>query len=104
VAVSEEQIARINFLARKSKAEGLTLEERQEQIDLRNAYIKAVKDSLTPLLDSIRVVEVTEEIDVVSVQMDGQTTEIEAVYMERVDVESAQEPGILPETGDDTVA
>jgi uncharacterized protein YnzC (UPF0291/DUF896 family) len=87
VAVSEDQIARINFLARKAKGEGLTLDERQEQIQLRQAYIQAVKDSLTPLLESIRVVEVTDEIDIVSVQMDTGTTEIEAVYMERIETE-----------------
>lgn len=92
MAVSDEQIARINFLARKAKGEGLSLAERQEQIELRQAYIQAVKDSLTPLLESIRVVEVKEEVDIVSVQMDTTTTEIEAVYMERVETDLIMEP------------
>lgn len=87
VAVSDEQIARINFLARKAKGEGLTLDERQEQIELRQAYIQAVKDSLTPLLESIRVVEVPNDVDVVSVDMDPQTGEIEAVYVEHVETD-----------------
>lgn len=32
------KIDRINFLARKSKSEGLTDEEKAEQTDLRNEY------------------------------------------------------------------
>jgi uncharacterized protein YnzC (UPF0291/DUF896 family) len=111
VAVSDEQIARINFLARKSKAEGLTLEERQEQIELRQAYIKAVKDSLAPLLDSITVIEVDENGEPVAQIKHGQKTEIETVYTERVEIieerieiTTSQEPSILPDTGDDTIA
>lgn len=36
--MEKEKIARINFLYRKSKAEGLTDEEKEEQTKLRNEY------------------------------------------------------------------
>ena len=36
--MDKEKIARINFLYRKSKAEGLTDEEKDEQTRLRNEY------------------------------------------------------------------
>lgn len=60
--INEEQIARINALARKSKGEGLTPDEQAEQQALRRAYIDAVKASLRPQLDSIRFVDEQGEI------------------------------------------
>ncbi|MBC7543124.1 MAG: DUF896 domain-containing protein [Candidatus Sericytochromatia bacterium] len=57
MAVNDEQVARINFLARKAKAEGLSLEERQEQISLRQAYVAAVRENLTGILETITVVD-----------------------------------------------
>ena len=42
----EEKIARINALARKAKAEGLTDGEREEQAQLRRDYIDSVKANL----------------------------------------------------------
>lgn len=41
--ISMEKIARINELARKKKAEGLSPEETREQAALRREYIDAVK-------------------------------------------------------------
>ena len=41
--ITEEMIARINVLAKKSKAEGLTDEEKVEQQELRRAYIDSFK-------------------------------------------------------------
>ena len=55
--ITQEQINRINELARKSKAEGLTKEEKAEQATLRRAYIDAVKASLTANLDHTYVVD-----------------------------------------------
>lgn len=45
-------IARINELARKAKAEGLTPEETQERDKLRRIYIDSVKASLVGNLES----------------------------------------------------
>lgn len=52
----EEKIARINELYRKSKAEGLTEEETQEQALLRKEYIANVRKNLRAQLDNIDVV------------------------------------------------
>ena len=49
-------IARINELARKAKAEGLTPEETQERDKLRRIYIDSVKASLTGQLDNTYIV------------------------------------------------
>lgn len=47
---------RINELARKSKAEGLTEAERREQAELRRQYIEAVRRNLKGQLDNIDVI------------------------------------------------
>lgn len=52
----EEKIARINELYRKSKAEGLTEEEKQEQDALRKEYIANVRRNLRGQLDNIDVI------------------------------------------------
>lgn len=51
-----EVIARINELAHKAKAEGLTPEELTERDKLRRIYIDAVKASLTGQLDNTYIV------------------------------------------------
>ncbi len=53
----EETIARINVLARKAKAEGLTPEEIAERDALRRVYIDAYKKSLTAQLDNTYLVD-----------------------------------------------
>ncbi len=55
--VTEAEIQRINELYRKSKAEGLTEEEKNEQQLLRRAYIDAVKANLRGHLDRIEFVD-----------------------------------------------
>ena len=52
----EEKIARINELYRKSKAEGLTEEEKQEQDALRKEYIANVRRNLRGQLNNIDVI------------------------------------------------
>ena len=51
-----EVIARINQLAKKAKAEGLTPEETAERDKLRRIYIDSVKASLTGHLDNTYIV------------------------------------------------
>lgn len=53
----EINIQRINELARKAKAEGLTPTEKEEQQKLRREYIAAVKMNLRTQLDNIDVQE-----------------------------------------------
>ena len=56
--ITKEQIERINVLARKSKTpEGLTVEERREQADLRRRYLDSIKESLTAQLDNTYVMD-----------------------------------------------
>ena len=50
-------IDRINFLARKSKTEGLTEEEKVEQAKLRREYIDSVVGNMRSSLDSTYVVD-----------------------------------------------
>ena len=51
--ITDEKVARINELARKSRtAEGLTEEEKAEQDALRREYVDAVKASLAGHLDN----------------------------------------------------
>ena len=55
--MTEEKIKRINALARKQKAEGLTEEEKREQYILRREYIEAYKQSLISQLENTVIVE-----------------------------------------------
>jgi len=50
--MTQEKIDRINQLARKAKAEGLTAEELAERDVLRREYIDSVKASLVGHLDN----------------------------------------------------
>lgn len=51
----EQKIARINELYHKSKAEGLTEEEKAEQQALRKAYVQSVRNALRGQLDNIDI-------------------------------------------------
>lgn len=55
--MTDEKIARINELYRKSKAEGLTNEEKAEQTALRKEFIQSVKMSLKSQLDNVDIKE-----------------------------------------------
>ncbi len=51
--MKQEQFDRINELARKAKAEGLTEAEKEEQAALRAEYIAAYRASLRAQLDNM---------------------------------------------------
>ena len=55
--MKQEQIDRINELAHKAKAEGLTEEEKAEQAVLRRAYIDSVVGNLKGQLDNTVIVD-----------------------------------------------
>lgn len=55
--MEQKKIDRINELARKMKAEGLTDEEKAEQAVLRREYIDSFKRSLTGQLESMYIVD-----------------------------------------------
>lgn len=55
--MSDLNLGRINELARKSKAEGLTEDEKKEQAELRRRYIEAVRRNLRGQLDNIDILE-----------------------------------------------
>ena len=55
--ITQEQIDRINELARKSKTEtGLTPEEKDEQAKLRKEYVEAMRASLRGHLENTVVI------------------------------------------------
>ncbi|MBR5637094.1 MAG: DUF896 domain-containing protein [Pseudobutyrivibrio sp.] len=55
--ITEKDIARINELYHKSKAEGLTDAEKEEQAKLRRAYIDAIKGNVRAQLNNIDIVD-----------------------------------------------
>lgn len=54
--MKQEQIDRINELYRKSKAEGLTEDEKKEQDILRKQFVADVRNNLTAQLNNIDMV------------------------------------------------
>lgn len=55
--MTEEKIARINALYKKSKGEDLTQAEKEEQARLRKEYIASVRKNLKSQLDNVDVIE-----------------------------------------------
>lgn len=55
--MDKEKIERINWLAKKSREQNLTDEEKAEQKKLREEYIAAVKKNFRNTLDNIEIVE-----------------------------------------------
>lgn len=61
--INQEKIDRINMLARKARAEGLTENEKKEQALLRQEYVAAVRKNLRSQLNNIDVVNPDGSID-----------------------------------------
>lgn len=55
--LTKEKIDRINFLANKSKKEGLTETEKIEQKRLREEYLQNFRANFRKQLDSIEIVD-----------------------------------------------
>lgn len=55
--MTDEKIARINALYKKSKTEGLTPAEKEEQAALRQEFLADVRKNLKQQLDSIDMEE-----------------------------------------------
>ena len=55
--MEKEKIDRINHLARKHKAEGLTDEEKEERAALRKEYLEGFRANMKSVLESIQVQE-----------------------------------------------
>lgn len=55
--MKQDRIERINELARKAKAEGLTEAEKAEQAELRAEYIRDFRASLRGTLNNISIQE-----------------------------------------------
>lgn len=54
--MNEKEIARINELYHKSKAEGLTEAEKAEQACLRKAYIESVRRNMQQTLNNVSII------------------------------------------------
>ena len=59
--ITKELVDRINVLARKSKSEGLTSEEKVEQKLLRERYLKAFRENFRAQLENIEIVDDVEK-------------------------------------------
>ena len=55
--MDQSRIIRINELSKKSRTEGLSIDEKVEQQALREEYIQAFRGNLKSTLDSIVIVD-----------------------------------------------
>ena len=60
--MDKEKIERINYLARKSKGEGLTSEEKEEQAELRALYLADFRTHFRAQLENIEFVNEKEDL------------------------------------------
>ena len=57
MGITEADIKRINELYHKSRAEGLTDEEKVEQKKLREDYVAAIRGNIRSQLENVRVAD-----------------------------------------------
>lgn len=55
--LTQEKLDRINQLAKKKKAEGLTAEEIEEQAQLRQEYLERFRENFKRQLEQIEIVD-----------------------------------------------
>ena len=55
--MASELIERINALAKKSREEGLTIEEKEEQAKLRQEYIAGFRQGLKNTLENVYIMD-----------------------------------------------
>lgn len=55
--MTEKHIQRINALAKKSREEGLTEAEKEEQAQLRKAYIAEFRQGMRGTLENVYIVD-----------------------------------------------
>lgn len=55
--ISKQKLSRINALAKKSKTEGLSQEEKAEQQDLRKEYLQKVRASFKNEFKNMTVID-----------------------------------------------
>ena len=55
--LTPEQLKRLNDLAKKKKAEGLTSEETKEQQQLREAYLEAFRSGMKQTIENLTVID-----------------------------------------------
>ncbi|WP_449540105.1 DUF896 domain-containing protein [Ferdinandcohnia sp. Marseille-Q9671] len=55
--LSKDKIDRINTLAKKAKSVGLSEQEKEEQQELRQEYLRVFRNSMTNTLHSVKVVD-----------------------------------------------
>ncbi|UFU01129.1 DUF896 domain-containing protein [Radiobacillus kanasensis] len=55
--ISQEKLNRINALAKKAKEDGLTSEEKNEQQELREEYLKNVRKSFKNQFKNMKIVD-----------------------------------------------
>ena len=69
--LKKEKIDRINHLAKKSKGEGLTDEEKKEQEQLRKEYIEKFREHFKGHLNRVKFVEDLSEEELAKIQKEN---------------------------------
>ena len=72
--MTNEKIARINELYKKSKAEGLSEEEKKEQALLRQEYVASVKVNLRNQLNNIDMMNADGSVENLGEKYGSKTT------------------------------